>query len=216
MVCGASWRQKAPGFYSVHEEFFDKDRASLISVAVTPHIGSFLSFGLGYGREFTKDSTVRSPLWANVTWKRRVSLKGEIYYDLKSSLLERVSLTEYGKISLFRWSIGYSYYDPFYAFTLLGFSSDTDVESVKPQELSRPRHRVEASINLPRLPLGVSFGGWTSLFEENSFSNLWIRFSSPWRGTIPPEVRFWSNPEVEREVRGYLGFFLPFNWRYGK
>jgi hypothetical protein len=264
---------RAPSFFSKEEKFFSDEEPKVFGVQISsPSFYKILRFRAGYSREFKENEVLNSPLWLSTTIHRKLTLRGEIYYDIESNILTRASLIHFGSTPLLSWSLGYRYYDPWEIFKILGVEEEEEEEEAT--EISKPIHRLEGSIGIRKLPLNVSLGGWVSIPEEESYSNFWVRFHLrfitlygwigkeedgwqrggevtlncyvkrmtfylvgrlideprwenvwveslrfgsrcrlPFGGSISGEIRLWSNPEVDREIQGYLGIFLPFEWR---
>ncbi len=264
--------KRTPDLYSKKDKFFDKEKASILGFQVG--IPSFYRFNLlvGYGRETKRDTVLYSPIWTQISWFGKVKAVGDVYYDLENSRLRRLSIVEYGRIHWITWSFGYRYVDAYYTSRLLGFESEEN------EELSSSRHRIEGSFRIKNFPLGIAFGGWTSVFEEKAHTNLWlslkksplrlhfwigheeegwqkgvegwlnrvvmekttvtvvgrliedprwpnswlesvrfaVRYQMPFGVNLKGELRLWTNPEVDREIQGYMGFYFPLNWRTSK
>jgi len=265
--------KRAPLFYASEEKFFPKDASNVIALQLSPPSFYHLKFKTGYAREFKEDKIVSSPLWVSADFSQRITLKGEVYFDLESKTLSKVSIIHYGAMPYLSWSFGYRYYDLQEIFRLLKLEDQEELS-----EESKSTHRIEGSLKIKELPLSVSVGGWAYLTKGSTYSTFWIRLSwnllgfygwigkekdgwqqggelltyfnvlphtavylsgrlideprwpntwveslrfgirckLPLGSTIRGELRLWSNPEVEREVQGYIGAFIPFKWEAGE
>jgi hypothetical protein len=52
---------------------------------------------------------------------------------------------------------------------------------------------------------------WPNVWVESARIGIWHQLRMG--AKLAAELRIWSNPEVDREVQGYVSMYLPFHWR---
>ena len=261
--------KRVPPLYASKERFFSPETPTILGLQLrSPRFRTWRLWA-GYGQEREGDSLRSAPLWGGFAYTGGLHLRGELALDLTRKWVSRAFLSAYGRWSAARWSLAYRYTDPWYALELLG------IQDRDPDELSRPLHRAEGSLQMTRNGLRATVGTWIALSETRKSPTLWLqigtqnirffgwagkepegwqkggvvsltyplapalqarlsgrlvdspRWPTRWigslrfglRGSLPfgailtGEIRLWENPEVNREVQGYLGLTLPFEWR---
>jgi len=127
-----------------------------------------LSFG--FAKESREGTTFRAPLWANLTARKKVGLRAEVYYDTKYAMVTKLSSVMEGKVSrALRWSFGYRYRKSQEIFKLLGIEEDSPF-----YKEPKGNHRIEFSLRFRPSSILFSLGSWLYLPSINSSNTIWI------------------------------------------